>query len=125
MNYAWRTKGAAGAAVTLFLVTMSGEATARGSCLIAQNEAASRSELNSTLASFGGRVVAVGRVDAVSQRFGVDVLGVRLLPSAYDTFQVGDYAAVIDWSRKGSANRVFEVRPLASRYVPLAPAKYS
>ena len=118
MTNAWRTKGAASAAATLLLVAVSGEASARGSCLIAQNAAASSSEVSSALASFGGRVVAVGRVDAVSRQLGVDVLGVRVMPSAYDNFQVGDYASVIDWSKKGSTDRVLEVRPLSGRYVP-------
>ena len=113
----WRAKGAASAAATLLLVSISSEAIARGSCL-AQTKTTSRSEVSSALAAFGGRLVAVGRVDAVSRQNGVDVLGVRVMPSAYDNFQVGDYAVVVDWSKKGSADRVLEVRPISSRYVP-------
>ncbi len=118
MATTWRSKGAAGVAATLLLVSISGEAAARGSCLITQSAASSHSEVNSALASFGGRVVAVGRVDAVSRQQGVDVLGIRVMPGAYDNFQVGDYAVVLDWTMKGSTDRILEVRPLSSRYVP-------
>ena len=96
MTNNWRAKGAASAAASLLLVSISSEAIARGSCLIAQTKTTSRSEVSSALAASGGRLVAVGRVDAVSRQNGVDVLGVRVMPSAYDDFQVGDYAVVVD-----------------------------
>ena len=45
-------------------------------------------------------------------------LGLRIVPSAGDNFQVGDYAVVVDWSRRVDRERVLEIRPLSSRYVP-------
>jgi hypothetical protein len=77
-----------------------------------------RNEVNIALSVFGSRLVAVGRVDIASPEFGVEVLGFQVQPSAGDSFLVGDYAAVIDWSARGAKEKILEVRPLASRYVP-------
>ncbi|HET8692454.1 MAG TPA: hypothetical protein VFM30_10025 [Steroidobacteraceae bacterium] len=57
-------------------------------------------------------------MDAVSPGREIDVLGFRVRSSADDSFQVGDYALVIDWSRRGAKERILEVRPLNIRYVP-------
>jgi hypothetical protein len=77
-----------------------------------------RNEVNIALTVFGSRLVALGRVDVTSPEFGVEVLGFQVQPSAGDLFQVGDYAAVIDWSARGANERILEIRALASRYVP-------
>ena len=102
----------------MLLLSASGEAAARGSCTIANSNAATRTDVDAALASFGPRVLAVGRVDAVSRVSGVKVLGIRIVPSAGENFQVGDYAVVVDWSRRADRERVLEIRPLSSRYVP-------
>jgi hypothetical protein len=104
------------AASVLFAVTSN--ANASSSCAITKRENGSLSEVSSSVAAFGARVVAVGRVDAVSRELGVEILGLRVLPSVGDAFQVGDYAVVIDWSRRGASSAVLDVRPLATRYVP-------
>ncbi|MGE0190384.1 MAG: hypothetical protein AB7Q04_14025, partial [Steroidobacteraceae bacterium] len=54
----------------------------------------------------------------MSKEFGIDVLGYRTQPTFGDEFQIGDYAAVIDWSPRGAQERILEVRRLASQYVP-------
>ncbi len=113
----WRTKIPASAAA-IVLILASGDAVAGGSCLIKMDTGTPRSEVNSAIANFGARVIAVGRVDAVAPEFGVEVLGVKVGPSALDSFQIGDYAVVIDWSKPGAVERLLEVRPLSSRYVP-------
>ena len=111
-------KGAVGTAAVVLLLSASGEAAARGSCTIANSNAATRTDVDAALASFGPRVLAVGRVDAVSRVAGVKVLGIRIVPSAGENFQVGDYAVVVDWSRRTDRERVLEIRPLSSRYIP-------
>ena len=116
MSNSWRSIGAAGVAAAL-LVVVSNDASAQGSCS-ANSNFQSPGVVGAAIATFGSRVVAVGRIDLVSRELGVDVLGFRVIPSAGESFQVGDYAVVIDWSRRASAERVLEVRPLASRYVP-------
>ncbi|MEX2151247.1 MAG: hypothetical protein WD793_13635, partial [Steroidobacteraceae bacterium] len=83
-----------------------------------------RNEVNNALAVFGSRLVAVGRVDTASPEFGVEVLGFQVQPSVGDFFQVGDYAAVIDWSARGAKESILEIRTLASRYVPGASAVF-
>src|SRR5262245_45800207 len=118
MTATLRSKSAIGAAVALLLCVASGEAAARGSCQVANADAAARGELGGVLASYGARVVAIGRVDAVSLGHGVQVLGLRVTPSAGDRYQIGDYAVVLDWTRFGAKERVLEVRPLNGRYVP-------
>ncbi|MCM3871416.1 MAG: hypothetical protein ND895_12085, partial [Pyrinomonadaceae bacterium] len=60
----------------------------------------------------------------MSARRGVEVLGQFVQPTAGDSYEVGDYAAVIDWSTKASKSRILEVRPIASRYVPGASEVY-
>ena len=67
-------KSAASAAAVLLLLSASGEAAARASCSIADSNAATRSDVDAALANFGARVLAVGRVDAVSRSNGVKVL---------------------------------------------------
>src|SRR5688572_14467802 len=90
-------------------------ASAGANC--AFNDRQLKREIASLEASLGQRVIAVGRVDFVSKARGIGVLGYVVRPSADETFQVGDYAAVIDWSRQVD-KQVLEVRPLAARYVP-------
>ncbi|HEY0285384.1 MAG TPA: hypothetical protein VGC23_08345 [Vicinamibacterales bacterium] len=110
-----QSKSAIGAAIALLLFGAASDASARTSC---QAVSAAPSEVNSILATYGSRVIAVGRVDAVSRGLGIQVLGLRVIPSAGDNFHIGDYAAVIDWSHAGSKNRLLEARPLVGRYVP-------
>ena len=105
---------AAGVA-TVIAVCVSSNASASGTC--AFKDLQLKREITSLEASVGQRVVAVGRVDSVSQARGIAVLGFVVRPSAGDVFQVGDYAAVVDWSRRVD-KQVLEVRPLAARYVP-------
>ena len=113
-----RSTGAATAAAALLLLSLSGEAVSAGSCLTAARDGVFRGEVSRALASFGARVIAVGRVDSVSRDQGVEVLGLHVIPSSLDSFQVGDYAIVVDWTRRGSRERVMEVRALSGRYVP-------
>ena len=113
----WRSKIPASAAA-IVLILASSDSVAGGSCLNNMAAGLPQSEVNSALANFGARVIAVGRVDAVAPEFGVEVLGIRVAQSALDSFQIGDYALVIDWSKPGTVERLLEVRPLSSRYVP-------
>jgi hypothetical protein len=103
---------------TLGLVAVSSEVQAQAACANLAADAQSRGEINTALATFGSRLVAVGRVDAVSRDYGVEVLGNRVQPSAGEVFEVGDYAAVVDWSRRGSSERILEIRALNRAYVP-------
>src|SRR5688572_20228183 len=91
--------------------------TVSASANCAFNDRQLNREIASLEAIVGQRVIAVGRVDFVSQARGIGVLGYVVRPSADETFQVGDYAAVIDWSSRID-RQVLEVRPLAARYVP-------
>jgi hypothetical protein len=93
-------------------------ASVQNSCVGLSADLSMRNEVNIALAEFGSRLVAVGRVDSASPEFGVEVLDFRVQPSAADSFQVGDYAAVVDWSAPGSQESILEIRALASRYVP-------
>ena len=99
-------------------------AQAQGACNGGQVSLTSRSEVGRALAEFGSRLIAVGRIDSVNAQRGVEVLGRFVQPAVGDFYQVGDYAAVIDWSVQGSRNRILEVRPIASRYVPGASEIY-
>jgi hypothetical protein len=103
---------------------ISNAANAQSACIGRSPDLSARNEVNVALQVFGSRLVAVGRVDATGATFGVDVLGFQVQPSAGDAFQVGDYAAVVDWSANGAKDRLLEVRPLASRYVPGASEIY-
>ncbi len=103
------------AVATVFAICASSSASASNSCAI--NDLQLRREIASLEASVGQRVIAVGRVDSVSKARGIGVLGFVVRPSAGDVFQVGDYAAVVDWSRHID-KQVLEVRPLVARYVP-------
>jgi hypothetical protein len=105
---------AAGAAV-LVAVSNPGVSQAGTACDWKSREV--RAEVASLEANLGARVVAVGRVDSVSSSDGVSVLGLGVRPSVGDRFQVGDYAAVVDWSDK-SDQQILEVRSLDTRYVP-------
>ena len=105
----------AAAVSTVFAVCVSSNASASGVCAFSDLQL--KREIASLEATVGQRVIAVGRVDFVSQARGVGVLGFVVRPSAGDVFQVGDYAAVVDWSRRVD-KQVLEVRPLAARYVP-------
>ena len=105
---------AAGVA-TVIAICVPNSADASNNC--AFNDLQLRREIASLEAIVGQRVIAVGRVDSVSQARGVGVLGFVVRPSAGDDFQVGNYAAVIDWSRQVD-KQVLEVRPLVARYVP-------
>jgi hypothetical protein len=107
--------------VTALALGLSTNAIASGSCSF--NDRAVKREIAALEAVVGQRIVAVGRVDSVSQSRGVSVLGFVVRPSAGDAFQVGDYAAVIDWSRRID-KQILEVRPLAARYVPGASEVY-
>jgi len=107
----------AGIGATLILLAFT-SAHGQESCIEVRSFVSAPSEVDVALASFGARLVAVGRVDSVSSTGVVDVLGYSVQSTAGESFQVGDYAAVIDWSRRGSRNRTFEVRALATRYVP-------
>jgi hypothetical protein len=118
MNMSRHSRAISGAVVALLMVSGSGSAFARGSCQIAALDQSSGAEVNAVLAGFGAKVVAIGRIDAVSRDRGVQVLGMRVMPAALESYQVGDYAAVIDWSRRGAKERILEVRPLESRYIP-------
>ena len=99
-------------------------AQGQGVCASKQIAAAWRSEVGRASTEFGSRLIAVGRVDSVSPQLGVEILGRFVLPGAGENFQVGDYAAVVDWSTKTSKERILEVRPIASRYVPGASEIY-
>src|SRR6187401_1436020 len=99
-------KGAVSTAAVLLLLSTSGESAAQGSCSIASSDAVTRSEVDAALTNFGARVMAVGRVDAVSRVSGVKVLGIRIVPSAGESFQVGDYAVIVDWSRRLDRERI-------------------
>ena len=100
------------------LMIISGDANAQSICAGSVADHGLRNEVSIALSTFGSRLVAVGRVDAVSDEYGVEVLGYRTQPLSGDGFQVGDYAAVVDWSARGASERILEVRPLGSRYVP-------
>jgi hypothetical protein len=121
-----KMKGHARSLVTMGVVTalalgVSTNAVAAGACSF--KDRAVKREIAALEAIVGQRIVAIGRVDSVSQSRGVSVLGFVVRPSASDDFQVGDYAAVIDWSRRIN-KQVLEVRPLSSRYVPGASEVY-
>ncbi|MGH8251846.1 MAG: hypothetical protein ACREVI_14340, partial [Steroidobacteraceae bacterium] len=107
----------AGVAATLLMVT-SIEANAQTGCVSPKLNGGARSDVGRALSTFGSNLVALGRVDRVSAANGIDVLGYRVQPAVDDRFQVGDYAAVIDWSRRGVRERVLEVRSVPARYVP-------
>ena len=100
------------------LLLVAGNAGAQSICVESLADSGSRNEINVALSVFGSRLIAVGRVDAISKEYGIDVLGYRAQPTSGDEFQIGDYAAVIDWSPSSMRERILEVRPLASRYVP-------
>jgi hypothetical protein len=117
MTTSQRAQGAGLIAASL-MFAISGNANASSACAVAKRENGSLNAVSNSIAAFGARVVAVGRVDAVSRELGVEVLGLRVLPSVGDSFQVGDYAVMIDWSRRGAKSAVLEVRPLTSHYVP-------
>jgi hypothetical protein len=112
-----RSKSVVGIAVANLLLAAS-NAGAQSICAGSVADHGLQKEVNTALSAFGSRLIAVGRVDAVSNEYGIEVLGYRAQPSSGEDFQVGDYAAVIDWSRQGARDRVLEVRLLASRYVP-------
>ena len=99
----------------LLAMSSSVVAQAGDSCGVQQRQL--QMEIKLLEAQTGAPVVAVGRVDSVSSERGVRVLGFMVRPSAGDQFQVGDYAAVLDWSF-GAGKQSLEVRPLAARYVP-------
>src|SRR5688572_16406154 len=120
----WRLNGAASSVVALLLVGVYSNAMGAGSCVSASSQKSVRGEVNAALAGFGARTVALGRVDSVSRDNGVEVLGLRVMPTALEDFQVGDYAVVVDWSRRGSRDRLLEVRQVAGRYVPGASEIY-
>jgi hypothetical protein len=107
-----------GSIAALGYANSAGATSAQNSCVGLSADLGSRNEVNIALAVFGSRLVAVGRVDIASPEFGVEVLGFQAQPSAGDLFQVGDYAAVIDWSARGANARILEIRALASQYVP-------
>jgi hypothetical protein len=113
----------AGFAAMLILLASTG-AHGQESCQVASTNLSAPGEVDVALAAFGARLVAVGRVDAVSSTGAVEILGLIVQSVAGESFQVGDYAAVIDWSRRGSRDRTLEVRALASRYVPGASEVY-
>ena len=100
------------------LLLVAGNARAQSICAETNADDGLRNEVNVAISTFGSRLVAVGRVDAVSKENGIEVLGFRTQPTSGDDFQIGDYAAVIEWSPRGATERILEVRPLASRYVP-------
>ena len=100
------------------LLLVAGNAGAQSICAESIADSRSRNAVNAALSAFGSRLIAVGRVDSVSKEYGIDVLGYRAQPTSGDEFQIGDYAAVIDWSPPGARERILEVRTLASRYVP-------
>src|SRR4026209_1056283 len=118
MKTSLQFKSAASAAAVLVLLSASGEAAARASCSVTDSNTVMHGDVDAALATFGARVVAVGRVDAVSRASGVKILGIQVVPSNGDNFQVGDYAVVVDWSRRADRERVLEIRPLSNRYVP-------
>src|SRR5262245_36072735 len=118
MAHSSRKRSAACIVVSLVLVSAAGSAVASGSCLAASSGAAADSHVNAAIANFGSRVVAIGRVDSVSRGTGVEVLGIRVMPSTSDSFQTGDYALIVDWSRRGSKEQLLEVRPVSGRYIP-------
>ena len=92
-------------------------AQSQSACSTIQADERSRIEVERALAEFGSRIVAIGRVDSVTSRHGVEILGLIAHPIDGESFQVGDYGAIVDWSRQGAADHVFEVRPIAYRYV--------
>ncbi len=105
----------AASVAAILAVGSASESQASASCGL--NERHARSEVALLEASVEARVVAIGRVDVVSKSRGVGVLGYLVMPSSSDRFQVGDYAAVIDWSRRPN-KQILEVRKLTGSYVP-------
>jgi hypothetical protein len=93
-------------------------------CAVASGDVAVRTEVDAALAEFGTRLVAVGRVDAVTRTGRVEILGQSVQSVAGEALQIGDYAAIVDWSRAGSQTRVLEARLLQSQYVPGASEVY-
>jgi len=113
MKNSWRSGRALSGAIGILLGAASLEAVAGTSCYSPTSD-----EVSFALSSYGSHVVAVGRVDSVDRDSGIQVLGLRVTPSAGDYFQVGDYAIVIDWARRGSKYQLLEVRRLNGRYIP-------
>ncbi|HEY7752286.1 MAG TPA: hypothetical protein VH856_00580, partial [Steroidobacteraceae bacterium] len=93
-------------------------------CALRTSSDAVGTEVDMALAEFGTRLVAVGRVDAVTRSGRVDILGRIVQSIAGEALQIGDYAAVVDWSRAGSQTQLLEARLLQSRYVPGASEVY-
>jgi hypothetical protein len=105
------------AASVAAILAVGGASESQASATCGLNGRQVRSEIALIEASVEARVVAVGRVDVVSKSRGVGVLGFVVMPSSNDQFQIGDYAAVIDWSRQPN-KQILEVRKLTARYVP-------
>ena len=99
------------------MILMPAAAESKNACSAIQADQGSRIEVERTLAEFGSRVVAIGRVDSVTSTHGIEILGLFAHPVDAESFQVGDYGAIIDWSREGAAEHVFEVRPIQYSYV--------
>ena len=110
--------------VVSLMSLVSTDAHGQVACSSGRVELASRSAVGRAFAEFGSRLLAVGRIDSVSAKRGVEILGRFVQPTAGESYQVGDYAAVVDWSMKGSKERILEVRPIWSRYVPGASEVY-
>ncbi len=108
----------------LLMSLVSSNAESQVSCVGSQAEPESRGAVVRAFAEFGARLLAVGRVDSVSADRGVEILGRFVQPNAGETYQVGDYAAIVDWSIKASRARILEVRSITARYVPGASEVY-
>jgi len=113
----------AGFAAVLFLLT-SGSVQGQETCAIPNASTSSQGEVGLALARFGSRLVAVGRVDAATPDGEIEVLGQRVQAISGESFQIGDYAAIVDWSRNGSREQLLEAHALATRYVPGASEVY-
>ncbi|TAK54235.1 MAG: hypothetical protein EPO25_07955 [Gammaproteobacteria bacterium] len=108
------------AVVLAVVLAVSGQARAetRSSCMSTQVDARTMAAIDALQLEYGRELVAVGRVDKVSSRSGVEVFGHVVHPSAGESYRVGDYAAIIDWSDPTTSQRLYEVRPVALQYVP-------
>ena len=93
-------------------------AQAKTACGSAHSELGSQIAASRILGEIGSTVVAIGRVDSVSSTNEVEILGLKVHATNGETFQVGDYGVILDWSHPEATDQVLELRPLAYRYVP-------
>jgi hypothetical protein len=109
--------GVASALATLPLASVGAAEAARG-CFASEASLNGPNDVDVALEAFGGNLVAVGRVDSVTSGGEIEVLGFRVQAVSGDSFQVGDFALVLDWASVLQSAGTYEVRRLNSRYVP-------